>query len=167
MENFRIIAICESEAEPWFEDARVKTCATILQRCSAAQERLNSLIKFVQFKIPLAQIVSEPAESAARFPALDALRSLIEDTDTDFEDNRLRIIVKKQEHLWQEGVRASRFLSGPLQTSNEKNEGDEAASDARGDAFVPIGSSHYTAGKWGRYVRAPDFHFEVMREFGF
>jgi len=28
LENFRIIAICESEAEPWFEDARVKTCAT-------------------------------------------------------------------------------------------------------------------------------------------
>lgn len=32
LENFRIIAVCESEAEPWFEDARVKTCATILQR---------------------------------------------------------------------------------------------------------------------------------------
>jgi methylase of polypeptide subunit release factors len=32
LQRFRIIAILESSAEPWFTDARVKTCATILQR---------------------------------------------------------------------------------------------------------------------------------------
>src|SRR5208282_1305605 len=33
LSRFKIHAILESNAEPWFEDARVKTCAVILQRC--------------------------------------------------------------------------------------------------------------------------------------
>lgn len=38
--------------------------------------------------------------------------------------------------------------------------------DGRSDAFEASGFSPYAAGKWGRYVRAPDFYFEVMGEFG-
>ena len=166
LENFRIIAICESEAEPWFEDARVKTCVTILQPCADAHARLNSLVKFVQFRIPLSQIISEPAEGPTRFAALDALRSLIEEADTDFEDIRLRLIAKRQEDLWKEGIRAARFLSSPLTSSEEGGGDDQDEGDAQGDAFTASGSSRYLAGKWGRYVRAPDFYFEVMREFG-
>ena len=33
LENFKLVAVMESLDEPWFEDARIKTCATILQRC--------------------------------------------------------------------------------------------------------------------------------------
>jgi hypothetical protein len=101
--------------------------------------RLNSLVKFVQFKIPLAQIVSEPAESAARFPALDALRSLIEEAETDFEDSRLRVIVKRQEHLWQEGVRAACLISGPRQASGEGGGDGQATNGTQGDAFGQSG----------------------------
>lgn len=165
LENFRVIAICESEAEPWFEDARVKTCATILQRCTDMQTRLNSLIKFVQFKIPLAQIISEPAESSARFPALDGLRSLIEETDTDFEDSRLRIIVKRQANLSQEGLRGGRLVSGVENPSEISDEESEDAVESDASPFWEGGVSPY-AGKWGRYVRAPDFYFEIMREHG-
>jgi hypothetical protein len=128
LENFRIIAIGESEAEPWFEDARVKTCVTVLQRCADPDVRMNTLVKFVQFKIPLAQIISQPAESTARFDAVDALRSRIEGANTDFEDNSLRIIVKQQRALWEEGVRAARFLSataGPPPSFEEENGGDQ------------------------------------------
>ena len=28
------------------------------------------------------------------------------------------------------------------------------------------GASEYRAGKWGRYVRAPDVYFDIMRRFG-
>jgi methylase of polypeptide subunit release factors len=111
LENFCIIAICESEAEPWFEDARVKTCVTILQRCADRAVRMNSLVKFVQFKRPLAEIIAEPADGAMRFSALDALRRRIENTRDDVEGNDLRIIVKRQGDLWQEGVRAVRLLA--------------------------------------------------------
>src|SRR5205814_1379739 len=33
LRHFKLLAIMESNAEPWFTDARVKTVATILQRC--------------------------------------------------------------------------------------------------------------------------------------
>jgi hypothetical protein len=39
LSNFRIIAILESATERWFPDARVKTCITILQRCSDPEKR--------------------------------------------------------------------------------------------------------------------------------
>jgi hypothetical protein len=81
LENFRIVAICESEAEPWFEDARVKTCVTILQRCSDVGARMAARVKFVQVKRPLAEIIAEPADTAVRFGALDALRERIEKAD--------------------------------------------------------------------------------------
>jgi hypothetical protein len=167
LENFRLIAICESEAEPWFEDARVKTCATILQRCTNASERLNSLVKFVQFKTPLVQIISEPAESSGRFAALDALRQRISEADTDFEDATLRIIVKRQALLWQEGLRAGRLVSGIPSASQPPEEGtDYEKEDSLQDEPLGVDEVSGYAGKWGRYVRAPDFYFEVMREFG-
>jgi len=39
LRHFRIHAVLESNAEPWFEDARVNTCAVILQRCDDETER--------------------------------------------------------------------------------------------------------------------------------
>jgi len=45
---FKIHAILESNAEPWFEDARVKTCAVILQKCDDPAERDAQLVKFVR-----------------------------------------------------------------------------------------------------------------------
>ena len=40
--NFKIIAIMESSTERWFPDARVKTCITILERCSDEEARRES-----------------------------------------------------------------------------------------------------------------------------
>ena len=31
---------------------------------------------------------------------------------------------------------------------------------------MPSAATEYGGGKWGRYLRAPDFYFEVMRRFG-
>jgi hypothetical protein len=44
------------------------------------------------------------------------------------------------------------------------NEDGSAAVEEDGGQLTTV--SEYAAGKWGRYVRAPDFYFEVMREFG-
>ena len=169
LENFRIVAICESEAEPWFEDARVKTCATILQRCADRATRTDSLVRFVQFKRPLAEIISASADSPGRFEALDVLRERIENATSDVADEALRIIVKSQGDLWQEGVRADCLLSGGVTELTTEGEGDDESED---EDVEPGGNlefgttASYAAGKWGRYVRAPDFYFEVMREFG-
>ena len=57
LRHFKILAIMESAAEPWFEDARVKTCVTILQRCDDETARMANRVRFVRFSRRLADII--------------------------------------------------------------------------------------------------------------
>ena len=142
LSHFRVLAIMESAAEPWFEDARVKTCVTILQRCDDARLREDNAVRFVRFSRPLSDIIGVPPEQDEkdRQLKLDDIRDRILDVDDNCHDEDFRIIVKTQEDLWKEGGRATVLGSSEAQT--------------------------YRAGKWGRYVRAPDFYFEVMKRLG-
>ncbi|MBM4037227.1 MAG: hypothetical protein FJ290_01825 [Planctomycetes bacterium] len=135
LRNFRIVAILESTEEPWFEDARVKTCATILQRCSDQTARDGNVVRFVRFQRCLVDILGklESEDDAARFQAAAGLRDRILGVGGDFADGDLRIIVKPQAELWDEGQRAGKTL---------------------GVSF---------AGKWGRFLRAPQFYFDLIR----
>src|ERR1035441_10924089 len=38
LKGFKLVAVIESLDEPWFKDARVKTCITILQRCEMVMQ---------------------------------------------------------------------------------------------------------------------------------
>jgi methylase of polypeptide subunit release factors len=60
LRHFRILAVMESAAEPWFEDARVKTCATILERCEDDETRMKNVVRFVRFDRKLADIIGLP-----------------------------------------------------------------------------------------------------------
>lgn len=67
------------------------------------------------------------------------------------------------------GVRASSILgSTPLLSpaASEESLDDEEEDLAVETEEQSIATGAYAAGKWGRFVRAPDFYFEVMREFG-
>jgi hypothetical protein len=176
LRHFRLLAVVESTAEPWFEDARVKTCVVILQRCDDEEARMANRVRFVRFDRRLADILGIPPgqNEDARQEALETLRRRILDTNAESLDDDMRIIVKAQSDLWDDGVRAGRILgNAPVIESaangkDEENGEDEAQlSDA---VFAPAGfgqqSQAYRAGKWGRYVRAPDVYFEVMRRFG-
>ena len=57
LQNFKIVAIMESLDEPWFQDARVKTAVTILQRCTDEQARAANLVRFVRFHKPVSKIL--------------------------------------------------------------------------------------------------------------
>ncbi len=174
LQNFRLVAILESTAEPWFPDARVKTCATILQKCADSASRMATLVKFIRVKRPLAEIIDCGSDELdARFRAVDRLRDRIEEATADFEDDSVRIIVKPQQVLWNEGLRATRVLAG----TPVDDEGDSYAEAGREGTAKSVGCDRagavntsplddYGAGKWGRYLRAPDFYFDVMREFG-
>lgn len=169
--NFRLLAVMESNAEPWFPDARVKTCVTIMQRCNDAAIRNDTLVKFVQFRKPLAEIIGVPPGDSEleRQESLRQLREKLENSTTALADEDMRIIVKKQCELWEAGVRAGQILgSAPLLSSNSEEDddeenGDDESSEAASET-LPHGA--YIAGKWGRFVRAPDFYFDIMREFG-
>jgi hypothetical protein len=161
----------ESNAEPWFPDARVKTCVTVMRRCNDEAMRNNTLVKFVQFRKPLADIIGIPSggREVERQQAVQRLRGRIEHSSTTTTDDDMRIVVKPQSDLWESGVRAGQILgSTPLLSTagdGDDPEEDEAATDEDPE---PVHLSHgaYAAGKWGRYVRAPDFYFEILGEFG-
>ena len=170
LQHFQLIAVMESNAEPWFPDARVKTCVAILRRCDDSATRMNTCVKFVQFKKPLAEIIGvPPGEGADRQAAVDRIREMIDSTSRDSSDERTRIIVKQQSDLWEAGVRAGQIvgstaslISSQIAEEDEGTEADSEGEESEGHSFV---TGSYSAGKWGRYLRAPDFYFAIMREF--
>jgi len=172
LRHFRIVAVMESAAEPWFEDARIKTCVTVLQRCEDETQRMKNLVRFVRFNRKLAEIIGvspTPEKEHARQDALERLRRRILAADDDFHDHDLRIIVKRQGDLWADGVRAARVLANAKEAAAvDESEDDEEAESSEAEAMKQIESGAagaYRAGKWGRYVRAPDLYFEIMRRF--
>ncbi len=174
LRHFKILAIMESAAEPWFEDARVKTCVTILQRCDDETARMENRVRFVRFSRRLADVIGIPPgqNEDARQASLEALRYRILGVETDHQDQDMRIIVKIQRDLWNDGVRAGTILGDvdlePLAEQYENGHEPEAQVDEPAPPQPPKHGKEngdYHAGKWGRYVRAPDFYFEIMRRF--
>jgi hypothetical protein len=175
LRHFRILAIMESAAEPWFEDARVKTCIAILQRCDDEAERMANRVRFVRFSRKLADIIGIPPgqDEDARQVALESLRQRILDARADCQDQDLRIIIKAQQDLWNDGVRAGAIL-GDMELESlaeeyengQAPEGKESQHSAAKDASAAKENGDYHAGKWGRYVRAPDVYFDIMQRFG-
>lgn len=175
LRHFRILAVMESAAEPWFEDARVKTCITILQRCDDEMQRMMNPVRFVRFNRKLGEIIGVPPgqDERIRQAAIARLRSLILKTDSGFQDQEFRIIVKTQKDLWNDGIRAALILGGAADYEiSEDGENDACADEKINKDAEKMDSwrstkmsGGYRAGKWGRYLRAPDLYFEIMSRF--
>jgi hypothetical protein len=173
LSHFRILAIMESAAEPWFEDARVKTCVTILQLCEDESARMANRVRFVRFDRKLAEIIGVPPgqDENKRQEAIEGLYNRILNAKADSRDKDLRIIIKSQKDLWIDGVRAGSILGNVefVETEDEDDESSDIGSEnkvANGNGrLFGTDQSDYSAGKWGRYVRAPDLYFDIMSRF--
>lgn len=179
LSHFRLVAVIESVHEPWFEDARVKTAATILQRCDDERKRNDNLVRFVRLKRSLDEILGMRRDERydqheeKKQAAAEELRDLILKRKTDYSDDQLRIMVRKQSDLWSEGLsvaqmfaRQKALAAGELEDAEEKTakqNGKRAEQTQMQDKGME--ALDYGGGKWGRYLRAPDFYFEIMREF--
>ena len=171
LSHFRVLAIMESAVEPWFEDARVKTCVTILQRCDDARLRKDNAVRFVRFSRPLSDIIGilPGKDEDGRQRELEDIRDRILDAEDDCQDEDFRIIVRTQRDLWKEGVRGTVLLERSQASKTPDDADDDWATpedELEDPAFGRGEAQTYRAGKWGRYVRAPDFYFEVMRQLG-
>ncbi len=179
LNNFQIHAILESNAEPWFEDARVKTCAVLLQRCTDSAERHAQLVKFVRLDAPLKAILGERPDENARQTAAEKFRDEFLGCKKNTNRAGWRVVVKKQKDLWDEGIRAGRLFA--LQRQRDLSEGVKRATDDDGDdengnydengngilhETGPIYGGGYGGGKWGKYLRAPNLYFHIMERFG-
>ncbi len=174
--NFKIIAIMESSTERWFPDARVKTCITILERCRDAEARRENPVRFVRFEKPLAEIIGQSASAGVgaaaeeqeynRQEAVDRLRDAIERTNRNMHDERWRILVKRQGDLWDAGVNAGAVLQGaPIEESDEDDVEGIVSNGGYLNGCEGAYEGDYVAGKWGRYLRAPDLYFEIMERY--
>ena len=172
LRHFRLVAVLESADEPWFTDARVKTCVTILQRCEDEQQRMENAVRFVKFRRPLRDVIGVPSgeHEDRRQRAAEKLVRRIQSATTDQHDDDMRLIVKRQSQLWEEGVRAGQVLAGDANLPAEDAEDTEDEPDLDiphgGHLSVAHVNTEYRAGKWGRFVRAPDFYFRVIGNLG-
>jgi len=182
LSNFRVHAILESNAEPWFEDARVKTCAVILQRCSDPKARAAQLVRFVRLDAPLKEILGERPDENARQTAAESFRDGIAACKKNAVRHGWRVVVKKQDDLWQEGLRAGRLFEMQRQRDLAENikpqaggdddngEADNGNYDENGNGLLHEGATpygpRYGGGKWGKYLRAPNLYFRIMERYG-
>jgi hypothetical protein len=161
LSNFRILAIIESMDEIWFEDARVLTSVTIVQPCKDETERMDNKVRFVQLRAPVARLLENDGTEDGRQQAAERFRDRILATDEEVSNEQLRVLIRTQRQLWDEGCR----LSGVV-NETEKAE-DESEEDQKVESMHEWRKgSTYLGNKWGRYLRAPDFFFELMHEYG-
>jgi type I restriction-modification system DNA methylase subunit len=69
LDHFEVQTVFESEVEPWFTDARVATCVTVLRRNSEQESRSANRARFIQLSAPLSQIPGTPREIKDAFVA--------------------------------------------------------------------------------------------------
>lgn len=166
LQNFKILAVIESLDEPWFQDARVKTAVTILQRCNNDKARMSNVVRFVRLQKPVRELLGPrpPGDETARQHAAERLRDLILKTDKLSVTEQLRIIPVSQSRLWQEGVAARKLLKGEAILPSADDGEDETDTDQ--EKAPVIGNSEYAAGKWGRFLRAPEIYFRLLEKYG-
>ena len=104
LDNFQIVAVLETEAEPWFTDARVATAVTILRRTTSAEERHTNVIKFVQFRRRLGEIFGNQVTEQQRQLQAENLRDTILHTTVDTTSAAMRVRVISQTDLETYGV---------------------------------------------------------------
>ncbi|MBI4026384.1 MAG: N-6 DNA methylase [Verrucomicrobia bacterium] len=187
LQNFKLHAVIESTVEPWFEDVRVKTCAIIMQRCNDERERMANLVKFVRLDQPLADILGDRHDENSRQKAAERFRDMIIRAKEDVTNrDDLRIIGKRQADLWTEGLRAGELFARQAKEKNAERsagavqetaslylDGNTGGDDDGSGGDAPdepdcVNETHggYGGGKWGKYLRAPELYFRIMRDYG-
>ncbi len=101
LDHFEVLAVFESEAEPWFTDARVATCVTVLRRNSVDGDRSANRVRFIQLSTPLSRIPGTPQEIKERFMSAPAGRN-----------DAFRVRIVQQSELHNEGRNARNHYVG-------------------------------------------------------
>ena len=176
LRHFAILALFESNCEPWFTGARVTTVATLMRREPDPAKRAANTVRFVQLRKPLKEILEtfdpDPLEAARQ------LRDFVESQEENLADDRWRIRVVNQHELWQvgctSGVAGVSLTPNPSPASGrgEKRTGGMPSPGGRGwpegpgEGGVQHFQGEYQGGKWGIYLRAPDIFFKLLDRCG-
>ena len=160
LQNYEVLAVLESPVEPWFVGARVATTVTIARRCDNVKRRNENMVRFVELRKPLAEMLESDGTTLGAMLAADGLRDELLAVTKDVSHKRYRIRLVNQGDLWRKGVELGAVMRGDATNSGgqeESGSGEESIDHSKGDYF---------GGKWGVYVRAPDLWFELVDKYG-
>ncbi len=156
LSKFKIIAICESRCEPWFEQSAVNTVFTILERCDDVEKNEKNLVRFVKLKKPLDVLFPKDAvvEAQERWIGYEQFVNKIESIEATGKGSE-ESGCKEFKKISTEFVRQPRIIS---------YEDDEIRMRIirQGDLEEEVKRSGQTV-KWGQYLRAPDIYFEILK----
>lgn len=136
LKNYKIITIIESKVERWFEDADINTCVVILQKCKEKKEREENLVRFVYLKKPLNYFIPRAEE-------------IFEN-----EIERLNSIEK---------------LKNTILAHNDFYENDDLRIFPKSQKELYLEGfdeeeRKYVGSKWGKYLRAPEIFFKILKK---
>jgi methylase of polypeptide subunit release factors len=161
LRHFAILALFESNCEPWFTGARVTTVATLLRREANPAKRASNTVRFVQLRKPLKEVLE--SFDPDPLPAARMLRDFVESQNENLLDDRWRIRVVNQHELWKVGcaggVAGAATGFGPAREELQT----KASLKTAGPEYF---QGDYTGGKWGIYLRAPDIFFKLLERCG-
>ena len=157
LSRFKVIAICESRCEPWFEQSAVNTVFTVLERCDDEEEKKNHLVRFVKAKKPLKELFPQNplTDAQARWNALDSFVGRMEELPD----------------RWNAGIRDGFKKFGTIQTEyvsqpeiiSYEDEDARVRTIRQGDLRDEVERAGQTV-KWGQYLRGPDIYFEILEK---
>jgi methylase of polypeptide subunit release factors len=159
LRHFAILALFESNCEPWFTGARVTTVATLMRRESDPAKRAANTVRFVQLRKPLKEVLESFDPDPLR--AARMLRDFVEIQNENLADDRWRIRVVNQHDLWKVGCTGG--VAG-VEAALGRHESGEINPPLHGpEAFF---QGAYQGGNWGIYLRAPDIFFKLLDRCG-
>jgi type I restriction enzyme M protein len=136
LKNFKIIAIIESKVERWFAEADINTCIVILQKCKDPQERENHPIRFVYLKKSLRHFIP---------PAQDMWeKQLLRINEID---KLIKTIMAHDDFYENDDLRIF-----PKKQQDIWDEGFDRE------------EKKYLGSKWGKYLRAPEIFFKILKK---
>ncbi len=153
LRNFEIIAVFESFDEPWFVGARVATTVTILRKQRDDTERMNNIVRFVQIRRPVAEILAHDGTTIGAISSANQFRDEVLFLTANTVNRRYRARLVRQGDLWRQGVQLG-VIIGKAEVSEDDDSEDQN------------GVNGYFGGKWGIHLRAPDLWFQLLERLG-
>jgi len=157
LSKFKLVAICESRCEPWFEQSAVNTVFAILERSDDIEANKNNLVRFVKLKKPLKELFPENVltDAQARWIRLEQFVAKIEGiaaTGKISEGSGCR----KFNSITREYIRQPEIIS-------YEDEDIRVRIIRQEDLQNEVERAGQTV-KWGQYLRAPDIYFEILEK---
>jgi len=136
LKHYKIVAIIESKIERWFAEADVNTCIVILEKCFDQKARDENPARFVYLKKKLREFI--PPTSDQKDEGVKRQAAIESLCDTILYHRKI--------------YENDDFRIYPMRQSELYEEGFDAE------------EKKYIGAKWGKYIRAPEIFFEILRK---